>query len=203
MDQLSSLLLQVTSALLVPVVGGLLLLAGVVLLLLGGLGGEAVERLRHGPALRGCVEALQAHPTRRLAASAVPARFGLPRRGLASIQARPGGVGKVLDDLQLEAERRLSLLLLGIRLGPILGLAGTLIPLGPALVTLSTGDVAALSERLVVAFATTVLGLLIGGVCFVMHTLRKQWYMQDLNDVEYITQRLEVRDETPAATPGE
>ena len=81
--------------------------------------------------------------------------------------------------------------MLGIRLGPILGLAGTLIPLGPALVALSTGDVATLSSRLVVAFTTTVLGLLIGGTCFAMHAIRRQWYMQDLNDIEFILKRMD------------
>ena len=48
------------------------------------------------------------------------------------------------------------------QLGPILGLLGTLIPLGPGLAALGSGDIVTLAEALTVAFDTTVTGLLIG-----------------------------------------
>ena len=40
------------------------------------------------------------------------------------------------------------------RLGPMLGLMGTLIPMGPALVGLAAGDIAAMAENLQVAAQT-------------------------------------------------
>lgn len=41
------------------------------------------------------------------------------------------------------------------QLGPILGLLGTLIPLGPGLAALGSGDIVTLAEALTVAFDTT------------------------------------------------
>jgi|GEM_PF-6199506 len=65
-----------------------------------------------------------------------------------------------------------------------------LIPLGPALVALSAGDVATLSAKLVIAFTTTVLGLLVGGACFAMHSVRRHWCMQDLSDIEFVMKKV-------------
>lgn len=60
--------------------------------------------------------------------------------------------------------------------GPILGLMGTLIPLGPGLIALGQGKLDVLSTALSVAFDTTVLGLLIGLGGFVMAKVRRRWY---------------------------
>ncbi|CAD6494768.1 MAG: hypothetical protein LAKADJCE_00932 [Candidatus Argoarchaeum ethanivorans] len=75
-------------------------------------------------------------------------------------------------------------------IGPILGLMGTLIPLGPALIGLAKGDVTQLADNLVIAFATTVLGLFAGGTGYLLTIVRKRWYAQELNDIEYISEVL-------------
>lgn len=62
------------------------------------------------------------------------------------------------------------------RLAPMLGLMGTLIPLGPGLAALGDGDVKILSTAMSVAFDTTVLGLLAGMTGFVIARLRRRWY---------------------------
>jgi biopolymer transport protein ExbB/TolQ len=73
-----------------------------------------------------------------------------------------------------------------VRLGPCLGLAGTLIPLGPGLMALNEGDLGRLSSQLVVAFSTTVVGLLIGGVSYVI--VMAQAHTADLiiGDIELV-----------------
>jgi outer membrane transport energization protein ExbB (TC 2.C.1.1.1) len=71
------------------------------------------------------------------------------------------------------------------RVGPILGLMGTLIPMGPALVSLSRGDVQSMAASLIIAFATTVIGLVVGGICYCSLLIRNRWYHQDLSDLEY------------------
>jgi len=93
---------------------------------------------------------------------------------------------KLVSDLEVEAAGRLARMNLGVRVGPLLGLMGTLIPMGPALIGLSNGNVDTMARNLVVAFSTTVLGLLVGGVCYTMLLVRRQWYAQDLSDIEYI-----------------
>ena len=62
------------------------------------------------------------------------------------------------------------------RAGPMLGLMGTLIPLGPGLSALGRGDVATLAAAVTVAFDTTVLGLAVGIVGFVLGRARRRLY---------------------------
>ncbi|VUD46740.1 hypothetical protein TDB9533_00885 [Thalassocella blandensis] len=62
------------------------------------------------------------------------------------------------------------------RCGPILGLMGTLIPLGPGLMALSDGNISILATALSVAFDTTVVGLLVGLLAFILSRLRRRWY---------------------------
>jgi biopolymer transport protein ExbB/TolQ len=62
---------------------------------------------------------------------------------------------------------------------------GTLIPISPALVGLAQGDVQTLSDNLVIAFSTTVVGLLIGGIGYGISTVRERVYTRDVNDIEY------------------
>ena len=75
-----------------------------------------------------------------------------------------------------------------IRLGPILGLLGTLIPLGPGLAALGSGDITTLAESLTIAFDTTVTGLAVGGVAYLISKFKKQWYESDLIDVETLAE---------------
>ena len=69
------------------------------------------------------------------------------------------------------------------RSGPILGLMGTLIPLGPGLTAMSQGDLTQLSTAISIAFDTTVIGLLIGLGAFVLGRFRRRWYEQALDRV--------------------
>ena len=72
--------------------------------------------------------------------------------------------------------------------GPILGLLGTLIPLGPGLAALGTGDIAVLAQSLTIAFDTTVTGLSVGAVAFLISKYKKQWYESELIDVETVAE---------------
>ena len=75
-----------------------------------------------------------------------------------------------------------------VRLGPILGLLGTLIPLGPGLAALGSGDINTLAQSLTIAFDTTVTGLAVGGVAYLISKFKKQWYESDLIDVETLAE---------------
>ncbi len=99
---------------------------------------------------------------------------------------------KALADAEFRATKRLEHTRILIRVGPILGLMGTLIPISPALVGLAQGDVQALSNNLVIAFSTTVVGLLIGGLAYIITTFRDRFYQQDIVNLEYVLDRLEV-----------
>jgi biopolymer transport protein ExbB/TolQ len=99
-------------------------------------------------------------------------------------------VAKTLADFDFASMRRLERTRALVRLGPALGLMGTLIPLSPALAGLAQGDIEQLSTNLRVAFSVTVLGLLVGAVAFVISLVRDRLYGQDLSDLEFIAGKL-------------
>lgn len=62
------------------------------------------------------------------------------------------------------------------KVAPMLGLMGTLIPLGPGIAALGTGEIQKLSSSIVIAFDTTVAGLVVAAVCVVIAKIRRNWY---------------------------
>lgn len=62
------------------------------------------------------------------------------------------------------------------RVAPMFGLMGTLIPLGPGLIALGQGDTKTLSDSLLIAFDTTIAGLVTGAISYVISGIRKSWY---------------------------
>lgn len=194
MSFLIEILYTLSTALLIPVI--LLLLGFVIwsLMELGGFLRESMQRsssnLTYETAL---TEFVREHKSK---ASLTNSEFfhktnypGLI--ALFAIRARlilnsPEQLAKLVSELEIEAAGRLARINLGVRTAPILGLMGTLIPMGPALKGLTDGNIESLSQNLVVAFSTTVLGLFVGGVCYAMQMFRRQWYARDLNEIEYI-----------------
>lgn len=76
------------------------------------------------------------------------------------------------------------------RLGPMFGLMGTLIPLGPGMIALGQGNIKLLSDSLLIAFDTTIAGLAAAVVAFVISRLRKRWYEDYLSALETIMESL-------------
>lgn len=62
------------------------------------------------------------------------------------------------------------------KLSPMLGLMGTLIPLGPGITAMGQGDLTQLSSSLSIAFDTTVAGLLAAFLCYIVSRIRKNRY---------------------------
>ncbi len=91
-------------------------------------------------------------------------------------------------NLLRETEHRwwksLDHLKIAIRLGPGLGLIGTLIPMGTGLASLSSGDFTRLSSNLVVAFTTTVVGMALGLASYFFFTVQRRWVEEDVKNIE-------------------
>lgn len=62
------------------------------------------------------------------------------------------------------------------KVAPMFGLMGTLIPLAPGLIALGQGDTKTLSDSLLIAFDTTVAGLISAAVSLLISSVRKSWY---------------------------
>ncbi len=77
-----------------------------------------------------------------------------------------------------------------VRIGPSLGLLGTLIPMGTGLAALGQGDMTQLSSHMVIAFTTTVVGLAQGTLAYVFFTVKSRWVEKDFRDMELATDLL-------------
>lgn len=76
------------------------------------------------------------------------------------------------------------------RIGPTLGLMGTLIPMGPGLAALGAGDVNTLANAIIVAFDTTVVGIGSGAVAYFVSKVRRRWYEEYLSDLDALADTL-------------
>jgi biopolymer transport protein ExbB/TolQ len=97
---------------------------------------------------------------------------------------------RLLEAEEQKGERILERVELLAKLGPIFGLMGTLIPLGPGLAALGNGDVTALARAVMIAFDTTVAGLAIGGAAFVLAKVRRRWQTVFFADLEVVMEAL-------------
>lgn len=94
----------------------------------------------------------------------------------------------LVNEYELAAEKNVASSKILTKMGPILGLMGTLIPMGPALVGLATGDIASMAYNMQVAFATTVVGLVVSAIGFVTQQARERWAMYNLTILDYVAQ---------------
>lgn len=194
MSVLTEFLFTLCNVLLIPVIIVLLLFLAWTAVLFGGFLRECLMRPATRKKLDHCLSAAKRGDDRaRLWELIQTAHSGV----LAAFCKRTGpGINEkaILTHTIAELEHgitdsmaRLSLLT---RVGPMLGLMGTLIPLGPALMGLAAGDTQMMAQNLVVVFTTTVLGVLIGALAFAISLVRRAWYARDLCDLEFICHRL-------------
>jgi biopolymer transport protein ExbB/TolQ len=194
MEELAQLVYQMATAMLAPALVVLVLLYGWSLFTLGSFLGEWRSRRQLADAWQRFVTEGR-HTVPR---GDTPAFNGLQRDFAAAIQ-RGSDPEKTLAGLEVNASGRLAWMSFGVRTGPLLGLMGTLIPMGPALVGLSAGDIEAMAGNLVIVFSTTVVGVFIGGLSYTMLLVRRQWYARDLVDIEFALRRPMVRKEDDSA----
>ncbi|HBN26369.1 MAG TPA: hypothetical protein DD405_02745 [Desulfobacteraceae bacterium] len=77
-----------------------------------------------------------------------------------------------------------------VRIGPSLGLIGTLIPMGTGLAGLTQGNMAQLSSSLILAFTTTVVGLALGITAHFFSVVKERWLMEDMRHINLVTEAM-------------
>jgi biopolymer transport protein ExbB/TolQ len=77
-----------------------------------------------------------------------------------------------------------------VKVGPSLGLLGTLIPMGTALASLASGNLEAMAGQMVVAFTTTIIGLAIGTLAYVVTVVRQGWLNEAVREQRYLAERI-------------
>lgn len=121
---------------------------------------------------------------------------------LAMLQAHePSGAYAeyVVTQYEAEAAKDVNLSRLLTKLGPVLGLIGTLISMSPALVGLSTGDISGMAYNMQVVFSATVVGLFISVVGLFTQQLKSRWYAIDMSRLDYESQKRLEQHETQAS----
>lgn len=83
-----------------------------------------------------------------------------------------------------------------VKVGPSVGLLGTLIPMGSALAQLSQGNLEGMAGQMVAAFTSTIIGLAAGTVAFVVASQRLRWMAQDVRELRWLADLI-AQERTP------
>lgn len=95
---------------------------------------------------------------------------------------------RLLQSAELDLVRSLDRVRFAIRVGPALGLMGTLIPMGISLAALAQGDMPKMAGSMVTAFTATVVGLACSVAAYLMSLAREKWVRADMREMEYHTE---------------
>lgn len=124
----------------------------------------------------------------------LPRALAAFRTALGELHARHelarGGLEHALLAHEERIRRSLSWPRLLVRVGPSLGLIGTLIPMGTALAALATGNLEAMSGQMIVAFTTTIIGIACGTIAFVIAAVRQAWVAETVRELRFIAERV-------------
>jgi len=105
-------------------------------------------------------------------------------------------VNGAFEHLLLEREERLRHSLapsrMLVKVGPSMGLLGTLIPMGTSLASLATGNLEAMAGQMVVAFTTTIIGLATGTLAYVVAAARQGWVNESIREQRFLAERIAI-----------
>lgn len=124
-------------------------------------------------------------------------QFSLPVRNfitnlgqLQQHEQQEAAIVNLLRETEHRLWKSLDNLKILVRIGPGLGLIGTLIPMGTGLAALSQGELTRLSGDLVIAFTTTVVGMALGLVSYCFFTVQRRWVEDDIKNIELAAELL-------------
>ncbi len=84
------------------------------------------------------------------------------------------------ERLELAVLKELEGLRLCSRVAPMLGLVATMIPMGPALVAVASGQSSGVAESLAPAFAAVIVALVAASITFVVYSVRRRWLLAEM-----------------------
>jgi hypothetical protein len=176
-QSIETLLYSISTTLYLPV---LLAITGLVLYLLSCLGAYAREWWERHRGIRVLIVAAEADMAAVVASSdAQPA-----------LDAR---LERIVQQAEATGLRRLDAVRFAIRIGPALGLMGTLIPMGISLAGLAQGNLPKMAESMVTAFTATVVGLACSATAYMLTLAREQWLRTDMTDIAFAAETLLAR----------
>ena len=193
MDEITKILYWVSTGLQIPVIILLLIFFLRSLLLVGSFYGMYINKLRFNKKFKNNLDTFDAsNIQKRIDSLPLNTKLLITIYLQKLANSKPATIfyDKVLNDYEIACQKDLSGSQTLAKLGPVLGLMGTLIPMGPALVGLAAGDIESMASNMQVAFATTVIGLFTGAVGFIVMQVKKRWFADDIGNLEFITELL-------------
>jgi biopolymer transport protein ExbB/TolQ len=171
---LESFLFIISSVLLVPVVAGLVFLTCWVVVFFGWFLRELLDRRRnHYVALLRYRKRLE----QEIAVVSEPANLDIV-------------LERLLQTGELQLIKSLDMIRFVIRVGPALGLMGTLIPMGISLSAMAQGDMPKMAGSMVTAFTTVVVGLACSVVAYILSLVKEKWVRADMREMEFLTEHM-------------
>ena len=190
MDNISQILFLVSDSLLIPDIIVLLVLFVRALFLVGSFYNQYITKYKNERQLRPILNQLTPERMEELQAALPEKDNSLYIKYLRAILDRPADdtyADYMITNFENEAEKDVVTSKLLAKVGPVLGLIGTLIAMSPALTGLSQGDISKMASNMQVVFATTVVGLVVSLVGLVTRQFKQRWYAKEVNQLDYIT----------------
>ena len=194
MNYISDILYWISTGLLVPVIILLIVLFGRALLLIGSFFGQYLSVRKTEALLKTEFDQLTADNVATLA-DRLPSTLNKSlvvqyiQQMLQHKDSEPH-LQKLLADFDIAAAKDLATSKTLSKMGPMLGLMGTLIPMGPALVGLAAGDIGSMAYNMQVAFATTVVGLFSAAIGSITGQVKSRWYQHDSVNLQFLADLL-------------
>ncbi len=186
MESLYQILNLIATALLIPTIIALIFLFIRALLLIGTFYGTYADRAKFRKNILPVFKDIQIGPGDYTVKTQKRHIMSVYLQKMNAIEWKGVQALKLLSEMQMEYKKQLEPLKILMRSGPMLGLMGTLIPMGPALAGLASGDISSMALNMQLAFSTTVLGIFIGLTSFILLEVQKRWANEDCAELEYL-----------------
>lgn len=196
MELISKILFGIANSLLIPDIILLIILFVRAIMLAGSFYGQFITNRKNMAKLQPVIDKFKDHDTQALV-DLLPKRNNAPvipyMRDILEHGADEDFAEYTISNFEILVTKDLTVSRLLAKMGPVLGLVGTLIAMSPALVGLSTGDIGGMAYNMQVVFATTVVGLVISAVGLITLQYKQRWYAKDVNNLLYISRVLQQR----------
>ncbi len=189
MHYISDALYWISYGLLVPVTLLLIYFFIRSLILLGAFFGQMMQIRKNMVAIQNVIKDLSADNITTIGEKLPKSKNSMVCRYMRNVVEARSSKAKVdfLEaQFEIEADKDMEMSKILIKMGPMLGLMGTLIPMGPALVGLSAGDMETMAYNMQIAFATTVVGLFSAVIGFITKQFKQRWTDQDINNLQFL-----------------
>lgn len=190
METISKVLFWVANSLLIPDIIILLCLFARSLLLIGSFYNQYMVKRKNDKSLNQQIKNLSIDKVAELKKSLPKNDNSLFIKYLRDMLSNPANENYsdyLINNFENDASKDMAVSKILAKMGPVLGLIGTLTAMSPALVGLSTGDIAGMAYNMQVVFATTVVGLVVSAIGLITLQYKQRWYGKDLNNLDYVS----------------